>query len=176
MWYQSIQNFTGNVPSKKNFEKTLNNVCKTRTGGQFFAKSRDLVITVRLAQFLTDRARSTTNRFRIFRGVPNKKMLKNLCAFYRSGSEYYQSIQNFTGSVPNKKYWENTKQNLQNTHRLSILCKIAWFSYYRQTRSILNWSSSEWHQSIQNFPGSVPNKKNLKNLRVFAKHAQVVNS
>ncbi len=40
--------------TKKNVEKTQTNICKTRTGGQFFAKSRDLVITVKLAQFLTD--------------------------------------------------------------------------------------------------------------------------
>ncbi len=30
---------------------------------------RDLVITAKLAQFLTDRAQSGTNRFRIFPGV-----------------------------------------------------------------------------------------------------------
>ncbi len=53
----------------ENVEKTLNNFCKTRTGGQFFAKSRGLVITVKLAQFLTDRAWSGINRLRILWGV-----------------------------------------------------------------------------------------------------------
>ncbi len=57
------------VPEQKIVDKTLNNICKTRTGGQFFVKLRDLVITVKLAQFLTDRARSGTNRYRISRGV-----------------------------------------------------------------------------------------------------------
>ncbi len=46
---------------QKNVEKRVNNICKTRPGGQLFAKSRDLVITVKLAQFLTDRVRSGTN-------------------------------------------------------------------------------------------------------------------
>ncbi len=46
--------FYRECPEQKKFEKTLNNICKTRTGGQFFANPRDLVITVKLAQFLTD--------------------------------------------------------------------------------------------------------------------------
>ncbi len=64
--------------------------CKTRTGGHF-AKSRDLVITVKPAQFLTDRARSGTNRFRILPGVPNKKKLKtlnNICKT-RTGGQFF---------------------------------------------------------------------------------------
>ncbi len=42
-WCQSIQNFLENKIDKKNFEKK-------------FMLGRDLVITVKLAQFLTDRA------------------------------------------------------------------------------------------------------------------------
>ncbi len=60
---------------QKNVEKTLNNICKTRTGGQFFAKSRDLVITIKLGQFLTDRVRSGTNRFRILPGMSRAKKI-----------------------------------------------------------------------------------------------------
>ncbi len=37
---------------------------------------RDLVITVKLAQFLTDRAHSGTNRFRIFPGVSWAKKIE----------------------------------------------------------------------------------------------------
>ncbi len=56
-WYQSIQNVTGSVLSKKKiFEKK-------------FMLGRDLVITVKLAQFLTDRAESGTSRFRMLPGV-----------------------------------------------------------------------------------------------------------
>ncbi len=61
------------VPEQRNVEKTLNNICKTRTGGQFFAKSRDLVITVKLAEFLTDRVWSGINRFRILLGMSRAK-------------------------------------------------------------------------------------------------------
>ncbi len=55
-WYQSIQNFLENKINKKNFEKK-------------FMLGRDLVINVELAQFLTDRAQSGINRFRMLPGV-----------------------------------------------------------------------------------------------------------
>ncbi len=50
---------------KKNFEKK-------------FMVGRDLVITVKLAQFLTDRAQSGTSRFRMLPGVSSAKKIENM--------------------------------------------------------------------------------------------------
>ncbi len=54
-WYQSIQNFLEKNKDKNSEKK--------------FMLWRDLVITVKLAQFLTDRAQSGTDRFRMLPGV-----------------------------------------------------------------------------------------------------------
>ncbi len=63
---------------KTTFAKHAQVVNSTRTGGQFLTTSRDLVITVKLAQFLTDRARSGINRFRILWGVYRMKKIHEM--------------------------------------------------------------------------------------------------